>query len=884
MKLSIRSHRALRRSRIVAVFTGTSYAAAVLAVSGTAAAASPARLAAAQAPASAVASGRITGQAPLASASAGRTLQPARSARAAAVTPRPPRAGLHRPALSRSPRAAGELAGTGPVRRFSSPGTARAAQFGFGRALVGSAPTQPFPGSVAVNAKTDTIYVANGYDPDSEPAGGDTVTVIDGRRCRARDVSRCQGPWPVVKVGNLPSTLAVDQATNTIYVTNNADGTVSVINGATCDAQIHSGCGQTPPTVTVGTPSSATLGIDADHADHTVYVGNFNTTAIALINSATCNGAHLSGCASQHPPTVTVGQGPGDIDINPRTHTGYIALLTGVAAFNTSTCNSAVMSGCGQIGTMPLPNLPGCKHADCGPFSAKADPANNTIYVANGANDTVSVINGRTCDAADLAGCATHKPGTVTIGPSDIIEGVIWVAVDAPAHTVYVVNHKDDDASVINARACNGSHLAACTTLVPATIHTGTNPLAIAVNPRTQTVYVGNEFDHNVAVIAAALCDASTTSGCRHPAPTAAAGSGPDDVAVDPAARTAYVTDGGLTGAGRTVSMINTRACTARHPAGCAKRPPTVKVGTAPDAAAINNQNRTLYVANFGAGTAGSLTVINPATCNSTSQAGCASTAAMPVPNGHPVAVALNTVTDTIYVGVLPASGPSLIDVYNGATCNAATTSGCSQAPAVITVGKPGYFIPDLAVNQATSTLYATETNRPLQGNQLYVINGAACDAHHTTGCHTTPARTTVGLSPWGVAVNQATDTIYVADLRNGEAPGAVSVVNGATCNGTHTTGCSTHPAPTAKAGFGTVGVAIDTTTDHIYATGTEDTSVSVINGATCNATHLTGCKQTPPKDAVGNLPGFLAADHANHTVYIIDNRGTDLSLIATAR
>ena len=164
------------------------------------------------------------------------------------------------------------------------------------------------------------------------------------------------------------------------------------------------------------------------------------------------------------------------------------------------------------------------------------------------------------------------------------------------------------------------------------------------------------------------------------------------------------------------------------------------------------------------------------------------------------------------------------------------------------------------------------------------MINGAACDAHHTTGCHTTPAHTTVGVTPEGVAVNQATDTIYVADLRNGEGPGAVSVVNGATCNGTTTTGCSTHPAPTAKAGFGTNGIAIDTATDQIYATGTQDTSVAVINGATCNATHLTGCKQAPPKDAVGNLPGFLAVDHTNHTVYVIDNQGTDLSLIPTAR
>ena len=505
-------------------------------------------------------------QAPLASASATRTLRPARPALAGGMTARPPHTGLRLHALFGAPssRAVGGLAGLGVGSRFVPATSGRTMQSGFGRALVGSAPTQPFPASVAVDTRTDTIYVANGYDPDSPPAGGDTVTVIDGRHCQAQDVSRCKGPWPVVKVGNLPSALAVDEATNTIYVANNADGTVSVIDGATCDAQVHSGCGQTPPTVTVGTPSSGTLGIYADHATHTVYVGNFNTTAISLINSATCNGTHLSGCASQHPPTVTVGQGPGDVDVNQRTHTGYVALLTGVAAFNTRTCNATVLSGCGKVGTVPLPNLPTCQNSDCGPFSAKADPANNTVYVANGANDTVSVINGRTCDAADLAGCATHKPGTVTIGPVNNIEGVIWVAVDAPADTVYVVNHKDDDASVINASACNGTHLAACTTLVPPTIHTGTNPQAVAVNPRTLTVYVGNEFDHDVSVIAAALCDAHTTSGCRHPAPTAAAGAGPNAVAVGQAVRTAYVTDAGPTGTGRTVSMINTRACTAQ--------------------------------------------------------------------------------------------------------------------------------------------------------------------------------------------------------------------------------------------------------------------------------------------------------------------------------
>jgi hypothetical protein len=40
--------------------------------------------------------------------------------------------------------------------------------------------------------------------------------VIDDRRCSARDVSRCKGPWPTITVGNLPAGVAVDQKTDTV--------------------------------------------------------------------------------------------------------------------------------------------------------------------------------------------------------------------------------------------------------------------------------------------------------------------------------------------------------------------------------------------------------------------------------------------------------------------------------------------------------------------------------------------------------------------------------------------------------------------------------------------------------------------------------------------
>ena len=42
--------------------------------------------------------------------------------------------------------------------------------------------------------------------------------------------------------------------------------------------------------------------------------------------------------------------------------------------------------------------------------------------------------------------------------------------------------------------------------------------------------------------------------------------------------------------------------------------------------------------------------------------------------------------------------------------------------------------------------------------------------------------------------------------------------------------------------------------------TNDEDTSASVINGATCNGTDHTGCGQVPAEGAGGNYPFAVAA------------------------
>ena len=759
--------------------------------------------------------------------------------------------------------------------------TTAAGPFGsFGSALVGSAPVSPGPDGIAVDRATDTIYVAAGNNADGPNPGGDTVSVIDGRHCEASDVSRCRGPWPTVKVGNLPAEVTVDQVTDTVYVTNVGDSTVSVIDGATCNALVSSGCGQTA-TVPVG-PGPA--GIFADHANHTVYVANFGNSTVSMIDSATCDGSHLQGCPSQPPPTVAVGGGPADIDVNEVTHSVYVTILTGLSVFAENTCNATNQSGCSDVGQAVAPGVgtAACTSIDppCGGFSAKVDPDNNTIYEADGTT-TVTVFDGRTCQASDLAGCATQTPGTVTVAPpADVgFEVAIWVAVDASLHTVYVVNQKDDDVSAIDTGVCNGRHLSACAGLQPPTIHTGEDPESVALDPESQTLYTANLVTNDVSVIDASHCNATTTAGCRQ-APPAITLPGPFALAADPAVGTVYVatdTD--------TVSMINSQDCNSADHHGCTSTPPTVTVGTFPSGIAVDRRTHTVYVVNSGSGPTGSVSVFDDRTCNATTSSGCGDVHTLQLAGGHGQAVAVDPATDTLYVSTASPSGPDTVSVFNGATCNATDSAGCAQSPQSVTVG---FGATSLAVNTLTDSIYVAnfnQSNNLFAGNTVSVINGATCNASDTTGCANAPATITLGpafTTPAGVAVDQATDTIYVADLENGEGAGAVSLINGATCNAATSVGCGQTP-PTVTVGFGPAAIAFDPGNRTVVVTNIEDTSVSVIDAATCNAVVSSSCGSGQPELAVGRGPSAVTVDPAAGTIYVSNGDGT-VSIIPAIR
>ncbi len=149
------------------------------------------------------------------------------------------------------------------------------------------------------------------------------------------------------------------------------------------------------------------------------------------------------------------------------------------------------------------------------------------------------------------------------------------------------------------------------------------------------------------------------------------------------------------------------------------------------------------------------------------------------------------------------------------------------------------------------------------------MYNGAICDATNLSGCGDAVATITAGFNPYGIAVDQATNTVYAPLLADGEYAGSVAVIDGSTCNGSDTSGCGQTPSLT-PAGFGPVSAAVDPSTHNVYVANIEDTSVSVIDGKHCNGANTSHCNQvTNPKVSVDDYPSGVAVDPQSGTAYV---------------
>ena len=307
---------------------------------------------------------------------------------------------------------------------------------------------------------------------------------------------------------------------------------------------------------------------------------------------------------------MNVGSGPNAIALNPATHTIYTATITDwtVSAVDAASCNAVTTTGCSS---QPAGSL----RTGRAPQNLTVDPATSTIYTPNGDDNTVSVLNGASCNAAFTAGC-TRFPPTVAVGagPAD-------AAVNDATHTAYVSNAVDGTVSVINSATCNATVTAGCLKGVVATVPVGSNPLYLAVDPATDTIYVPNANDNTVSVINGKTCNATVTSGCGQTPPVIAVPGGPGVVGVNDHTHTVYV--GTIDG---TVSVINGATCKASDHAGCGQTPATVTIGTYIGDVAVNPQTNTIYTADPENPPSGAVSVIDGVTCNATVTSGCSQT------------------------------------------------------------------------------------------------------------------------------------------------------------------------------------------------------------------------------------------------------------------
>jgi len=301
-------------------------------------------------------------------------------------------------------------------------------------------------------------------------------------------------------VGSNPFGVAVNPSTNMVYVTNNRDSTVSVINGNT---------NKVTAVIQVG---GAPFGVAVNPNTNTIYVTNNSDGTVSVIN----------GNSNTVTATVPVGLSARGIAVNPNTNTVYVD-GTGIYS-DVYGHRVLVINGITNVVAASIP-------VKSSPFGVAVNPNTNTVYVTNPFSNCISVISGET---------NTVKT-TVPVGRDPR-----GVAVNANTNTVYVTSVGPLESPTGNVAVIDGA-----TNAVTATIPVGRTPRSVAIKPRVNAIYVVNTEDKTLSIING---DTNTVVA------TVNAGSSPRDIAINPSiyypVSTVYVTNSNAT----TVALLDDSA------------------------------------------------------------------------------------------------------------------------------------------------------------------------------------------------------------------------------------------------------------------------------------------------------------------------------------
>jgi DNA-binding beta-propeller fold protein YncE len=653
-----------------------------------------------------------------------------------------------------------------------------------------------------LDRSSHTLYVTNALTE-----GGDNnnmVAVLDVSHCNAQDTSGCnQAPVALVTVAGLVgnqdtgalAAIALDSSTHTLYVGDADDGPISMIDTATCNALQTSGCSQGPVTAVNGD------GMSIDSANHSVYVNDAVEGKVWVLNGLTCNGTTQSDCTGTSVASLPADSVPFLPGVDLTSHSIYVPLAgfdvpSQVAVVDVSSCTGANRSGCGQtpflfpadsvaeqvlvdqtartayvlselsnsLTAINTATCNGTNHSGCptrpharamavgvNPIMVALNPVNHTIYEPSQDTNTVWALDGSRCNGTKNSGCTDFAP-TTTVG-----DGPVQVELNPITKTLYETNQLSNTVSVIDTTACNQRNLSGCNRTWPA-IPVGSTARHIGINKTTNTIYVSNLDDGTLSVINGATCNRNTTTGCSQTPPTTTVGNAPQQIAVDEMTNTIY----NVNQADGTVSIVDGTHCNGTDTSGCAQSWPVASVGQSPQALTFNPNNRTLYVTNTNDDT---VSVINGNTCNRLSTSGCTPVATVPV-GARPRAVGVLFDRNTVFV----ANRVDLtVSIFDGATCNGTNTSGCPQTPpqAVLVgafpeTGGNGNNLNgrSIAIDQHKHLVFIPT----IGDSDLVVLNGNVCRPGHMNDCRAKVANKRAGGFSVTAAVDEASDTVYVAN------------------------------------------------------------------------------------------------------------------------
>ena len=180
---------------------------------------------------------------------------------------------------------------------------------------------------------------------------------------------------PPIPVGKDPEGIAYDPGNKRIYVTNNADNTVSVIDTTTNKVI------DTKPNTPEIDPIMVRVGpedIVYDPVNKRMYVGNHNDKSVSVIDTTTNTVLDTNPNTPEIDP-IMVGDGPEGIAYDPMNKRMYVTNIRDGTVSVIDTTTNTVTSNPITVGDRPI--------------DIAYDPVSKRMYVTNIGPDTVSLID-----------------------------------------------------------------------------------------------------------------------------------------------------------------------------------------------------------------------------------------------------------------------------------------------------------------------------------------------------------------------------------------------------------------------------------------------------------------------------------------------------------